>query len=138
LGLAGALTLTAAVPGWAAGVPTNAAAIKSAVSGDVIDVRWRGHHRGGYYRGGAVVGGIAAGLALGAIAGAAARPYYYDHGYAYSGYAEPYYAPPQVYAPPPVYYQPEVYAAPPPPRGGPHRQCWVQNDERGFGYWRPC
>lgn len=133
MGLAGALMITAAVPTWAAAVPSNTTGVKAAVASDVIDVRWRGRY------GGAVIGGVAAGLALGAIAGAAARPYYYDPGYAYYGYAQPYYAPPSVYAPPQVYYPPEpVYAAPPPPRGGAYRQCWVQNDERGFGYWRPC
>jgi hypothetical protein len=131
IGLAGALTFTAAIPAWAAAVPANSVAVKSAAPGNLIDVRWRGR-----YYGGAVIGGVAAGLALGAIA--ASRPYYYAPGYAYYGYASPYYAPPSVYAPPPVYYAPEVYAAPPPPRGGPYRQCWVQNDDRGFGYWRPC
>lgn len=132
MGLAGALMITAAAPTWAAAVPSNTAAVKAAVSGDVIDVRWRGG------RGGAIIGGVAAELAIGAIAGAASRPYYYDPGYGYYGYADPYYAPPAVYAPPSGYYAPEAVYAAPPPRGGAYRQCWVSNDDRGFGYWRPC
>lgn len=122
--LAGALMVSAAAPSWAAPVLSNSGAVKSAVAGDVIDVRWRGHHRG------AVWGGVAAGLALGAIAGAAAaRPYYYDPGYGYYGSPAPYdYGPSG-------YYVPEAYVA---PRPGPYGRCWIQTDDRGFGYWGPC
>jgi len=120
-GVVGALTLTALAPSVAAPVSTGAAALKSADTSDVVDVRWR---RGWGWG----VGGFAAGVAVGSLA---ARPYYYDPYYAYG----PYYAPPPaVYAPPaPVYSQP--YVDP----NGPARQCWVPTDrDRGFGYYRPC
>ncbi len=120
--VAGTLMISAAAPSWAAPVLSNSAAVKSAVAGDVVDVHWRGR--------GAVWGGVAAGLALGAIAGAAAaRPYYYDPGYAYYGYPAPYYAPSYDYVP-------EAYVAPAPRRA--YGRCWVQTDDRGFGYWGPC
>ena len=82
--VAGAVALYATMPAVAAPVLSNTAAVKSAVAGDVIDVRWRGY---------GVAAGVAAGLAIGALAGAAWRPYYYDSyyyaapGYAYPGYA---------------------------------------------------
>lgn len=118
--VAGVLTISAAAPSFAAAVPASSAAVKSIAAGNVVDVHWRRH-------GGAVFGGVAAGLALGAIAGAAARPYYapgptyyYDEpAYVYDGDPAPYYAPP-----------------PPPPR--PYGRCWVQTDDRGYGHWRPC
>jgi hypothetical protein len=135
---AGAMVVSAVVPAATAPVMTSTATLRAAAPDQTINVRWR--------RGGAWVGGIAAGLAVGAIAAAAARPrYYYEPGY---GYAEPYYAPPTVYyAPPPAYYAPApTYYAPAPtyyaPRNygpGPIRQCWVSSDnDRGYGYWRPC
>ena len=137
---AGAMMLSAVLPVSAAPVMTSAAGLKAVAPDQTVDVRWRG--RGG----GAVIGGLAAGLAIGAIAAAASRPRYYAPAY---GYAEPYYAPPPVaYAPPPtVYYEPApaYYAAPAPtyyaPESfapGPVRRCWIANDERGYGYWRPC
>jgi hypothetical protein len=72
------MAVSAVTPTFAAPVLSNTAAVKSAVSSDVIDVRWRGRGVGL---------GIAAGVAAGAIiAGAASRsyydPYYYDGYYA--------------------------------------------------------
>jgi hypothetical protein len=133
--LAIALAAAAAVPAGAAPVLSSTASMASALPRDVVDVRWR-HYRGGY-GGGAIIGGVAAGLALGAIAGAAARPYYYGPGYDYPAYAEPYGAY-EYYPAPPAYVAPRVYAAPPVAAGGPMRQCWISNDDRGYGYWRPC
>ena len=77
-GVAGALTVAALSSSSAAPISAGAVSLKSAVTSDVVDVRWRGR-RWGYYG-----GGFATGLAVGALA---ARPYYY----------EPYY-----YAPPPA------------------------------------
>jgi hypothetical protein len=136
---AGAMMLSATLPTAAAPVMTSAAGLAAMAPDHSVDVRWRG-------RGGAVVGGLAAGLAIGAIAAAAARPRYYAPGYAY---AQPYYAPPPVVyeAPPAVYYEPApTYYAPPAPTyyapesfaPGSVRRCWVANDDRGYGYWRPC
>ena len=51
------------------------------------------------------------------IGAAAAAPYYYGPGY---------------------YDAPGYYPAPPPAAGGPARQCWVETDSRGYGYWQPC
>jgi hypothetical protein len=133
--IAGAMMTGAVMPASAAPVMTSAASLRAVTPDHSVDVRWRG-------RGGAVFGGLAAGLALGAIA--ASRPRYYAPGYAY---ADPYYGPPAVvYEPPAVYYEPaptyyapaQAYAAPPGYGAGPVRQCWVSNDDRGYGYWRPC
>jgi hypothetical protein len=99
LGLAVALALSVATSGIAAPFAMAAASLKAAASRDVIDLRWRGHGRGGW-----VAGGVAAGLALGALA--ASRTYYYPAPY-YD--AAPYYAPPPavVYEPAPVYIEPD-------------------------------
>ena len=118
----GTLALAAFTPSMAAPIPTGAAALKSAVASEVIDVRWRGRYG---RRGGWVAGGFATGLALGAIA---SRPYYYDPYY----YGPP---PAVVYGPPPG----PVYVEPYPDPNGPRRQCWVTTDsDRGYGYFRPC
>ena len=117
-GVAGALTLAALSPGKAAPISAGASALKDAAPSDVIDVRWRGGRRWGYYG-----GGFATGLAIGAIA---ARPYYYDSYY---------YAPPPVYVAPP----PPAYVTPYIDPNGPMRQCWITTDrDRGFGFYRPC
>jgi len=93
LGLAAAFLAAASVPSSAAPVLSNTAAVKTASSDGVTEVRWRG--------GGAVAAGIGAGIALGAIA--ASRPYGYGYGYGYGpsygdgGYYEPYYEPAPVY-----------------------------------------
>ncbi len=125
-GVAGALVLAALAPSMAAPISTGAAALKSAVASDVIDVQWRRHGYGHRHRhGGWAIGGFATGLALGAIA---SRPYYYDPYY----YGPP---PAVVYGPPPG----PVYAEPYIDPNGPARQCWVSTDkDRGFGYYRPC
>ena len=90
LGLA-ALLATTALPARAAPVPSGTIALKSALSGDLVDVRIRG--RGG--RGAAIVGGIATGLILGGIIGSS--PYYYGGPPAY--YGPPVYNPPGYYGP---------------------------------------
>jgi hypothetical protein len=106
LATAGAIAATAVTPTFAAPVLSNTAAVKSAVNGDVIDVRYRGRGVGL---------GIAAGVAGAAIvAGAASRayadPYYGGYYNAAPGYyAEPtyqYYAEPsyQYYGAPTGYY----------------------------------
>lgn len=123
-GVASALALATLSSSIASPVSTGAHALKSATSSDVIDVRWRGGRRWGYYG-----GGFATGLAVGALA---ARPYYYGYG---PSYYDPYYAPPPAaYVAPPAPYA-EPYADP----NGPARQCWVPTDrDRGYGYYRPC
>jgi hypothetical protein len=124
-GVAGTLALAVMTPSAAAPVYNGAAALRSAVASDVVDVRW--HGRGG--RGGWAAGAFVGGLALGALA---ARPYYYSDPYYYG---PTYYPPPVVYAPPPGPAYVEPYADP----NGPTRQCWVSTDaDRGFGYFRPC
>ena len=75
---AGALMLSSIAPAASAPFVSGAAALKSAASPQVTDVRWRGRW------GGAFAAGIIGGLALGAIASA---PY----GYAPYGYAPSYY-----------------------------------------------
>src|SRR5262249_22881892 len=99
LATAGAIVATAVTPPFAAPVLSNTTAVKSAVNGDVIDVRWRGRGVGL---------GIAAGVAAGAlVAGAAAAnghdPYYYDGDY---NAAPRYYAAPryEYYGAPTGYY----------------------------------
>jgi hypothetical protein len=87
---AGALMLSSIPPAASAPFVSEAAALKSAASPQVTDVRWRG--RGG----GAFAAGIIGGLALGAIASApyGYAPYgYAPYGYGYSpyGYAPSYY-----------------------------------------------
>jgi hypothetical protein len=104
LATAGAIAVSAVTPTFAAPVLSNTAAVKSAVDGNVIDVRWRGRGVGL---------GIAAGVATGAlIAGAASRsyydPYYYDGYYAA---APGYYGGPAYYNEPAYsgYYAPRYY-----------------------------
>jgi hypothetical protein len=105
--------LAAMQPGNAAPITAGAAALKSSVTSDIIDVRWRRRY-------GWAAGGFATGLAIGALA--APRPYYYDYGPSY------------YYGPPPAVYS-EPYADP----NGPARQCWIPTDrDRGYGYYRPC
>jgi hypothetical protein len=140
-GVAAALAVVtvigAASSAQAAVVPASVANIKSAVAPTVTSVQyrrwggvgwrgpgWRGYGwRGGYgwrypYRYGYGWGWgwpyYGAAIATGAVVGAAAAaPYYY-----------PYYAP--------------GYVAPAPIAGGPVRQCWVETDSRGYGYYQPC
>jgi hypothetical protein len=93
IGVAAAIAVSAVTPSVAAPVLANTAAVKSAVAGDVVDVRWRG---------GGVAAGIATGLAIGAIAGAASQSYYYGGDpYYYGGptYAAPAYGPDYGYDP---------------------------------------
>jgi hypothetical protein len=105
LGVAGAFAVAIASPSWAAATLPNVAAVKTAASIQVTDVRYyrRGYARHGYYRrgyygrgyydpGAAAAAGVALGL-FGAAAGAAAAPYYYG--------APGYYAPYGYYGYPP-------------------------------------
>jgi len=56
---------------------------------------------------------------------------YYPRRYYYPG---PIILAPWLFAPAPVYVVPRrVYVAP-----GPYRRCWIQTDDRGFGYWGLC
>ncbi len=134
-GVAGML-MVASVPAGAAPVLSNTAAVRSAVIDHAVDVRWRGRGPGW--------GGVAAGFALGAIAGAAiAGSYRYGPGYGYYGYSAPYYSPSAGYYAPaygPAYapgdYGSGAYAVPSVP--GPYGRCFVQTDDRGYGYWRAC
>jgi len=95
LATAGAIAATAVTPSFAAPVLSNTTAVKSAVNGDVIDVRWRGRGVGL---------GIAAGVAAGALVAGAAAANAYDP-YYYGGY---YNAAPGYYAAPSY----EYYGAP--------------------------
>ena len=135
IGLAVALTVTAAVPSWAARVPANTAAVKSAVSGDVIDVRWRGHaattaagrssaacRRTGarrHRRRGVATLLLRSRLRLLRLCRTVLCPAVGLRAAA-GLLCSPKSTPLRT------------------PRGGAYRQCWVQNDDRGFGYWRPC
>lgn len=135
LGLAGALVIGFASPSVSAPVTTSTATVKTAISSDVNDVRWRGR-RGGFRRGGGgVAAGVAAGLIFGGLAAAAAsRQHYYGPGY-YDDGPVYYYEPAPIYVEPP----PVVYYAPRLDPNGAKRQCWVATDkDRGFGYWRAC
>jgi hypothetical protein len=120
-GLAAALAVSVATPGFTAPVLSSTAAVRAALPGDVIAVG-----------GGGVAAGLIGGLAVGTIAGAAlARPYYY--------YPPPYYYEVYDYPPPPpvVYEAPPAYADPPPytgPETGQVRRCW----DRAAGQWRAC
>jgi hypothetical protein len=87
---AGALMLSSIAPAASAPFVSGAAALKSAASPQVTDVRWRGRW------GGPFAAGIIGGLALGAIASApyGYAPYGYapyGYGYAPYGYAPSYY-----------------------------------------------
>ncbi len=89
LGVAGAIVLgsvATTAPAFAGPVPANTAAAKQAATGDVIDVRHRGWHRGP----GPWVAGAALGVIGAIIANEAYRDRYYD-GYYYGPY--PYAAP---------------------------------------------
>ena len=74
-----AIVATLATPALSAPVPSSMVSLKSLVTSDVSQVRWRG--RG--WRGGGVGAGIATGLLLGGMM--AASPYYYG--------GPPYYGP---------------------------------------------
>ena len=91
LGVA-ALLATTTLPARAAPVPSSTVALKSALAGDVIDVRVR---RGS--RGAGIAAGIATGLILGGIIGSSAQSHYY-----YGG-PQPYYDGPRVFYPPGYY-----------------------------------
>lgn len=131
--------IAASLPAAAGPVPGNLASLGASAPQSVTEARSRG--------GGAVAAGIAAGIITGAIiAGAANSRYYYGSGPTYY-YGPRYYYGPGYYEPPPYYYVPRysyrapVYVEPYGPRGGygPVRQCWVSTDnDRGYGYWRPC
>lgn len=129
LGIAGALAL-AAVPASAAPVMSNTTALKSAVSDNVTDVRWRGRGRG---VGPGIGLGIAAGALVGAaVAGTAYGPnYYYDEPSYGSGYGAPVYAQPYGYD--------EGYVAAPTYGyyGQGYRSGGCFTDE-GYGRRRPC
>ena len=131
--LAALTAMGAASSAQAAVVPTSVAKVKSAVAPNTSTVQYRrwGGWRGGYgwrgygwrgypYRYGWGWGWpyYGAAFATGAYVGAAA--------------ASPYYYPAPVYAPAPA------YVAPPAVAGGPARQCWVETDTRGYGYYQPC
>lgn len=95
-GLAVALAVSVVAPTSAAPVLSNTAAVKSAVSDTVTEVRWR--------RGPAIAAGVGAAIALGALA--ASQPRYPYYGATY--YGSPYYAPTYgsyepYYEPAPVY-----------------------------------
>ena len=118
IGIAGALVIGSVSTTFATPVLSNTAAVRSAQSAHMIDVRWRG---------GAVAAGIAAGLAVGAIAGAAASGPYYGPYYGGPAYYGPAYPAPVYVDPGPGYYDPgPVYVAPAPygyygRSGGPNR-----------------
>jgi len=80
------LVVATAIPTWAAPVPSNTAAVKTAAPIQTTEVRYFG------YRGfgpGVAIGGLAFGLAGAALA----APYYYGYGYpGYYGYGYPGYA----------------------------------------------
>lgn len=101
IGAAGLITAVATIA-TAAPVPSSTLAVKSALTSDISEVRWRGH------RGGGVAAGVAAGLLLGGLI--ASSPYYY-------GGPPYYYGPPGYY--PPGYYGP-VYG----PRYAPDAYCF--------------
>jgi hypothetical protein len=90
-----ALLATTTLPARAAPVPSSTVALKSAIAGNVIDVRVR---RGS--RGAGIAAGIATGLMLGGIIGSSGGYGYYD-GY-YGG-------PPPIYSGPQVFYPPGYY-----------------------------
>jgi hypothetical protein len=93
IGISGVLAISAIAPTAAAPVFCNTAAIKSATSDHITDVRWRA--------GPAIAAGAIAGIALGAAI--ASQPRYYGPGY--------YAPPPAYYGPPPAYYYPPPAAA---------------------------
>lgn len=130
LGVALMMGAGAASPAFSASLGTGALQAKPANAAPAEVGYW---YRGRWYEGcwncgrpnnGAAVGaGIALGiLGAAAIAGAAAEPAYPPPG-----------------PPPVVYYEapgPTVYVAPPPVHHP--RQCWVETDGRGYGYWTAC
>src|ERR1700726_2270394 len=91
LGLAGAMTVTMAVPSYAAPVPTATAVVKAAAPDVITDVRWGGGRWGGGRWGGgwgwggwgagAVLGGLALGLAASTAYGCGYPGYGYGYGY---------------------------------------------------------
>jgi hypothetical protein len=116
LGLAGALSIGAAAPGFAGPLMSSGAALRDAAPAHVTDVRWRGRGIGP---------GLAFGLAAGALVGAAVanRGYGPDYYYDGPGYVEP-------YAYEPVYPAPRYYAP-----GYGYGQCYTNE---GYGRRRPC
>src|SRR3954451_879064 len=70
-GLAGAMTLAAAAPSFAAPVLSNTAAVKAAVPNQTTDVAWRGRGLA------AACAGFAAGAVIGAAAAGAAGAGYF-------------------------------------------------------------
>jgi hypothetical protein len=118
-GVAGALVVSTLAPVMAAPVLSNTAAVRSAVSDQVTEVRWRA--------GPAIAAGAIAGIALGALA---SQPRYYGPGY--------YYAPPAYYAPAPrYYYGPPPVAYDPYYYDYPHPRTQYYNgrvDTNGAGY----
>jgi hypothetical protein len=94
LGLAGAVTLGAVTPSMAS-VPTVVAAVKTAPSGNTMDVHWYGRYGGGWYYGSPYYyGGYGYPYGYGYYGGYG-YPYgngYYGGPYAYGGYyGRPYY-----------------------------------------------
>jgi hypothetical protein len=87
IAIAGAMTIGAAIPAWAASVPSNAAAVAATAPNALTNVRYYRHgYRGGYRNnGGAVIGGFG----LGVIGAVGAQRYYgdrvYDEPYGYAG-----------------------------------------------------
>ncbi len=110
------LPMTAISTGNAVPAMSSSALSSAATStGDVTEVQWRGHHGGGWgrgggwgyrggggwgHRGGWGWGGVGAGLAAGALIGGAIAANSYPYGY---GYAPGYYAPAPGYVVQPGY-----------------------------------
>ena len=128
IGLAGALTLGAAVSASAGPLPIGNSGLKAAVAPDTTEIYWRRGYGWGP--------GIGFGLAAGALVGAAiaARPYgYYGYGpgYGYGPsyvYDAPVYAAPYAYGPVyPGYYGGYGYYG--------YGRC---STDEGYGRRRPC
>lgn len=130
-GLACAIALGNISPGIAAPAMSSTTTLKTVQPSDVVNIRWRGR-RGAWAAAG--VGFLAGALIGSAIARSRARSYYYYDGPVY------YESPPVYVEPAPVYVSPRrVYAGPRVDPNGPIRRCWVRTDnDRPYGYWRPC